>query len=403
MYRAILSNRLYMAMWAGSLVSQFGDRFTEFGLAWYVLGRSQNPLDLGLAFLVFRLPGLFSGVLAGWLLDRFRREAVMLVDNLLRGGLVALVPILDGSGLLSLPLLYLIIALLGALSVVTVVGSRALITDLVPPEEYNAANSLDVVQGQLGAIAGPGLAGVLVALIGPLALLWIDSFSFFFFALVLLWLLRTPRAATQTEGNMVFFKQLIEGVRFTFRSPLLLALLSVSFWWNFGLGVFNVALPFYCNGPLGVGPAGMGALLAVNSTGVLISALLFGPMRPHYPGRVTCALLIVQAVCYGLMGLTSAFWLVLIIYFVLGVFDDLGAIYLTTIRQRAVPGPLQGRVLAFTGTVGPSGTPFGNGIAGLILGGLGASAVVASAGLPLLVIGLLWLLVGPLRRVVDKV
>ncbi len=139
-YRPVLTNRAYMLFWLGSLVSSFGDSFTVFGLAWYVLRRSNSPLDVGLTFLIFQLPSLFSSFIAGWLLDRFRRETVMLCDNLLRGLLVSLIPLLDNRGLLSFPTLYSIIALLGALSVITSAGSYTIITDLVLPKDYNAAN-----------------------------------------------------------------------------------------------------------------------------------------------------------------------------------------------------------------------------------------------------------------------
>jgi len=403
-YKVILANRPYILLWVGSLVSSFGDRLTEFGLAWYVLGRTQNPVDVGVTLVVFQLPGVFSGVFAGWLLDRYRREAIMLADNVIRGILVGLIPLLDGAGVLSLPLLYLLVGLLGALSVVTAVGSRTLITDFVPPEQYNQANSLDVIRNQVSTIAGPGLAGLLVAVVGPLALLIIDSISFFFFAVVLLGLWRTPHANPQqlNRTKESFLRQITEGVRFTFSSQRLLAILSIIFVWNFGIGIFQVALPFFCNGPLGVGPGGMGLILAIYSAGALISALLFGPLRPKYPGRVVCIMLIAQAGCYGLMWLFSSIGPVVIICFGLGMLDDVAAIYLTTIRQRAIPLHLMGRVVAFTGTVGPGGLPLGNGLAGLFIAGLGSAAVVAISGLPLLAIGLLWLSVGPIQQIVDK-
>lgn len=189
-YRELAHNQYFMRLWVGLLVSNIGDRLAEFGLAWYVLGRTNNPLDVGLTLLIFELPGLFSGLLAGFFLDRFRRETVMIVDSLVRGGLVILVPLLnDGPGL-SLPVLYLIIALLGAFSVVTSVGSRTLITDYVSETDYNTANSLETLQSQVSGVLGPALAGVLVGLLGPVSLLWLDSLTFLFFALVLLSLRR---------------------------------------------------------------------------------------------------------------------------------------------------------------------------------------------------------------------
>ncbi len=268
-YRILLKNPVISLLLLGSLISGFGDRLTEFGLAWYVLGRTQNSLDVGLTFLIFQLPAVFSGVLAGWLLDRFRREAIMLADNLLRGFLVGAVPVLDGLGVLSLPLLYLLIAIIGAFSVATIVGSRTLITDIVDPAYYNLANSLLVAQTQITAIAGPGLAGILIYLLGPLTLLWIDSCTFFFFALVLGLLLRKPPARlaeiNSTGGVKQTLSQLLGGAAFAFKSPVILSILIISYFWNGGLGIYQVALPFFCNEPLGVGAAGMGLALSLYS------------------------------------------------------------------------------------------------------------------------------------------
>lgn len=406
-YRTILQNRAYMLFWSGMLISSFGDSFTTFGLAWYVLRRTHSPLSVGLTFLVYQLPSLFSGLLAGWLLDRFRREVVMIVDNVLRGFLVIIIPFLDAHHMLSFPMLYSDIALLGALSVFTDVGSRAILTELVPTSEYNTANSFDVMQRQMSFILGPSLAGILVVILGPLNLLWVDGGSFFIFAFCLFllsfmlrsWTIQNPKPQ-EHSGNM--WHELLEGVRFTLHTPLLLVLTSISFFWNFGLGLFAVALPFYCYNALRVGPAGMGVLLSVNSIGVLLSAIVFGPLRPRHPGRVACILLIVQAVCYGLLALIPPFAIALAIYFVLGACDDIGAIYLTTVRQRVVPEQVQGRVWAFTGIIGSSGEPLGNGIAGLLALALSATLLVGASGLPLLLIGILWLVIGPVRHVTDK-
>ena len=406
-YKTILRNRAYMLFWSGMLISSFGDSFTTFGLAWYVLRRTHSPISVGLTFLIYQLPSLFSGLIAGWLLDRFRREVVMTVDNVLRGLLVIIIPLLDAHHMLSFPMLYCDIALLGALSVFTDVGSRAILPELVPTSEYNTANSFDVMQRQMSFILGPSLAGILVVVLGPLNLLWIDGGSFFVFAFCLMLLSFTLRSSTiqnrkQEEHSDNLWRELLEGVRFTLHTPLLLALTSISFFWNFGLGLFAVALPFYCERALRVGPAGMGMLLSVNSIGVLLSAIVFGPLRPRHPGRIACILLIVQAVCYGLLALIPPFIIALAIYFVLGACDDIGAIYLTTVRQRVVPERVQGRVWAFTGIIGSSGEPLGSGIAGLLAFAFGATLLVGASGLPLLLIGILWLVIGPVRRVNDE-
>lgn len=401
-YTLVLKNKNYMLMWVGALVSDFGDRFTEFGLAWYILEKTKNPLDLAFTFLLFQLPALFSGLIVGWLLDRFPKERIMITDNVVRGGIIFLIPFLDQSHILSIPLLYLFVILLGALSVATDVGSQTLITEFVAPGEYNTANTLAVIRAQISAIGGPGIAGLFVSLFGPLTLLWIDSGTFFFFALTLLLLLRRPRLVEkedQAQQSQSFLQNITQGIAFSFHHPLLLSLISVSFFWNLGLGILTVTLPFYCLTFLLVGPVGMGLFLSVNSIGVLLSAFLFGPRNPRYPGRVVCLLLMAQAICYGVMALMKPLWIILTVAFLLGACDEVGAIYLASLRQSSIPLPLQGRVQGFSRTAGQSGEPLGNGLAGLLLARFAPQWVVACAGLPLLLIGLLWFVTGPLRTV----
>ncbi len=406
-YWEILKNKSYKALLAGLLISNLGDRLTELGLVWYLIERHHSSVEVGLTFLIFRLPALITGLLAGWLLDRFRREAVMLAGSILQGFLVISIPLLDSFNLLNLPTIYIILGLFGTISVISTIGSRTLITDMVPPDQYYGANSLNVIQMQISTILGPGLAGLLISGIGPLSLLWIDSFSFFFFGIILIFLLRKPlpygirEISPTSQVKEPFFRQLLEGVIFTIKSPLLIGLVTISFFWNMGLGIFAVALPFYSAGPLGSGPAGMGMQLTVNSVGVLISAFLFGSIHPRYPGRVVCMMLIAQGICYCLMALTSIFWLVLVIQLLLGGITDLAAIYLTTLRQKFVPAPLQSRVHAFTGTVGPGGEPLGNGLAGILLQSLSSPLVIALSGLPLFCVGLVWLIRGPMKQVKE--
>jgi hypothetical protein len=214
---------------------------------------------------------------------------------------------------------------------------------------------LNVARTQFSAIIGPGIAGLLVTLVGPIKLLWIDSGTFFFFAVILFVLLRMPRLRRgndQVQQPQSFLRNMTQGMVFTLHHPVLLSLLSLSFFWNVGLGLFTLALPFYCLSPLAVGSIGMGILLSVNSFGIFLSTFIFGPLHPRYPGRTVCVLLLAQAVCFAIMAMVRSFWIVVVVYLIFGACDEVGAVYLTSLRQRIIPLSLQGKVQSFSGIVG---------------------------------------------------
>lgn len=167
----------FRRFWLGMMISRAGDAFTIVALSWLVLGIA-GPVQLGVVLMCFGLPRIVGGPLAGRLLDRSRPRILLVLDNSGRGLLIAAVPGLLWTHNLAVADLYPIAAACALLSSVTEVAEAALVPRLVHDDQLDAANSLLSANWEVASIAGPAVAGVIVASIGAPVALLIDPVSF---------------------------------------------------------------------------------------------------------------------------------------------------------------------------------------------------------------------------------
>src|SRR5262245_51846577 len=112
-YRQIFQNKSFALFWSGFSFSVLGDAMTRVALTWYVYEVTGSAEALGWLMLCYTGPIVVGGLIAGWLLDRFDRRAVMMADNLARGAAVVLIPLLHAMGRLAIWHIYLVAAVYG--------------------------------------------------------------------------------------------------------------------------------------------------------------------------------------------------------------------------------------------------------------------------------------------------
>src|SRR5690349_899526 len=118
-YEQIFRHRSFRLFWGGFTFSVLGDTISRVALTWFVYQTTRSAEALGWLMLCYTGPVIVGGLVAGPLLDRFDRRTVMVVDNLVRGVAVALIPLLYALGLLALWHIYLVAAVYGALMMIS--------------------------------------------------------------------------------------------------------------------------------------------------------------------------------------------------------------------------------------------------------------------------------------------
>jgi MFS family permease len=401
--RRVLRRPSFRRFWLGMLISRAGDAFTLVALSWVVLGIA-GPVQLGVVLACFGLPRIVSGPVAGRLLDGARPRLLLAADNAARGLLIAAVPVLLWQHDLAVADLYGIAAVSALLSAVTEVAESALVPRLVDDEHLDAANSLLSANWELAAIAGPAVAGLIVATVGaPLALL-LDAGSFAVMTAICLSLpfLDRPPEPAQAEPaqaeSVAGHNRLGLGILLRFPAVLVITVCG------FGMlcldGVATVLYPVYARTVLQTGSAGYGVLVSAAGAGALLGVLAGPGLAGRLPPSRRLAVVIAAgAPWFGLLclapGLAVAAVLLGLATFAWGPYY----VFERTLMQRLVPREILSRVAGARMTISSLGFPLGSAIGGVLAGGIGVRGAIVAIACSYLALGVLPLLAPALRSV----
>ncbi|MEU9587874.1 MFS transporter [Streptomyces werraensis] len=201
------------AVYVAGAVTALGTQMTMLALPWLVLETTGSATRAGLVFAAQVLPMALLGFAGGEVIQRLSARRTMVVSDLARAPVVALIPLLQALGALTPAVLVAIVAALGALAVPYHAAQRVLAMELLSPHARSLARVNSALEGvQNGsAFAGPALAGALIPLVGTTSVVWLDAATFAFSGLLLL--RRVPAGGGGAGGSAAGPRGLWAGVR----------------------------------------------------------------------------------------------------------------------------------------------------------------------------------------------
>src|SRR5438093_10673263 len=208
------------ALLVAELVSTTGSQMTWVALPWFVLVTSHSPGRMSLVVAAEAAGYAIFGIPSGTVLQRLGGRTTMLACDGLRAPLVLLIPVLHWSGALTLVALLVVGFVVGTVSTPYGSAQRVLLPELLGEDEaaVGRANALFQAATRLTLMGGPPLAGVLIAVVGPPAVLAIDSATYAVaFVLVLAFVPKPAHERSEAEevGGV------LEGLRYLSRDRLL--------------------------------------------------------------------------------------------------------------------------------------------------------------------------------------
>ncbi len=262
--------------WWGEAVSGMGNAITLLALQTIVLVTLDgDAAQVGWLNSARWLPYLLLGLVVGALVDRVRRRPVMITTDLLRAGLLGLIPLAWAFDVLSLPMLLVVVALFGTASLVNDAASLSFVPRLVPRRDLQRAHARLDGAGAVAQTAGPAMAGALIRFLGaPLAVL-VDAMTYLFSA-VMVGSLRgvaEPAAAPLVQtGLRGLAGEVSEGARWAYGASGLRRLAISTHVWFAGQAVLVVLVVPYGYLQLGLTPLQLGLVFAVAGLGALLGA-----------------------------------------------------------------------------------------------------------------------------------
>lgn len=270
---ALLREAPFRRFWIGQTISLFGDQVTTLALPVVaVLFLGAGAEQMGLLTAVGLLPHLLFSLPAGIWLDRVQtRRRLMILADIGRAAAIAVIPLAFFLNVLSLPLLFAVAFVVGTLSVVFDISWNTVYVAVTKRDQYIEANSLLNGSRSLSSVGGPALGGVLVQALGAPVALVADALSFLGSAFFL-GRIRAPEPPIERDPGSVR-NQLMTGLRFIARDPVISpTLLSVGTL-NFFNYCFQALLYLYVLDRLGVEPGLFGFALGAGAIGAVLGAL----------------------------------------------------------------------------------------------------------------------------------
>ena len=360
--RPLTTSPAFARLWIGSTLAGLGGQLTVVAVMLHVFELTQSTFAVSMIAVAGLLPMVLAGLYGGMLADAFDRRTVALLAAVVTFVSTALLAALAWTGLETVGWLFVLSVVNSAANSIVMATKSAITPRLIPRELLPAAAALQGVTVGIMVMAGPALAGVLVAVAGYA---WTYSLDVLLMTSLFLGLWSLPRLRPEGEVVRPGLESLRDGARFLRRAPniRLQYLLDITAM-TFGQPV--TLFPAIGAVLLGGGAITTGVLTAAVAAGAFLSSLFSGPIgRVRRQGLGIERAIQVYGVSIGLFGLIlvagSLGWLrpdlvdethaavalivlAAVALAISGAADNVSAIYRSTMMQAAVPDAMRGRL-----------------------------------------------------------
>ncbi|WP_296943125.1 MFS transporter [uncultured Massilia sp.] len=389
-----LRNPDFRRFWASSILFNFGSQITLLALPiCAALLLHATPAQMGTLAAAGSLPFLLFGLPTGVLLERRRRLPVKLCSDAMVAIGLATVPLAWWQGWLTIHWLYAIEFLLGTSYVVGGGAEQVFLTFLVGRDGLIDAQAKFGATESASRLLGPGLAGILVQLLGaPVAILC--NVAGFAVSILNLRRIRAREPQPQPPRSHAL-RDMLDGLSFVWKHPTLRLLAWTSACWHLLFYGYTALYVLFATRVLGLAPGTMGMAQMLGGVGVFVGSMLLKPLGRRFGTGATIAIglcasslgfVLMPAIPRDLMGSSTAS---AIAYAVVVFWLDCGAIlfflpYLA-LRQRVTPDAFLGRMTSTMRFLTVAMAPLGAAGAGMlgerygVRGGLAFVALGAAA------------------------
>ena len=343
----------FRRLWLSGLISYFGSMFTYVALPFQVKELTGSYLAVGLIGLVEIIPLVVFGLYGGVLADHMDRKKMIWVTEFaaLFLSLILLINSLLPSP--SLALIYIVAALFSAVDGLQRPSADAILPRLVEHNDLPAASALMSLRWQMGMIAGPSLAGVLISISGVSAGFILDIATYFLSLIILIKVKSVPPIEISENPS---FSSLVAGVKYaTSRKDLMgtyLVDLAAMFF-----AMPTALFPFWAE-QVGA-PWALGLFYAAGTIGSILVTVTSGWVKNYTKhGRAIFLAALGWGVAITFAGLVNNLALILLFLILAGASDMVSALFRSTLWNQSIPDEFRGRLAGvelISYSVGPLG------------------------------------------------
>jgi MFS family permease len=403
-------NTDFLKLWIGQGVSALGTEVSAVALPLTaVIFLHATPAQLGLVNSMQWLPFLLFALVIGSYADRVRRLPLLVTADIGRALVLGAIVTSAVAGVLSIPLLIVLVFVFGVLTVLFDVTYFAYLPTIVGRSLLVGANSRLQATASIAQVGGPALGGVLVQLVtAPIAVL-ADAISFLFSVGGLLLIRTREEVKPSPPAGEGLLHRIREGLKITYRNAFLRALVGVAASYNFFNEWILTLFLLYAVHNLHLKAGTIGVIISGGAVGAVLGSMITGPairrigVGGALVGSVTVESLVLVAIPFFPAGHSLTVVGLIAVFALNGFGVALSSVAAVSIRQSVTPDELLARMTASYRSISYGAIPLGAAVGGLtgqflgIRAGLlvGTIAMVSTIG---------WVVFSPLprlRRVED--
>ncbi|NOU80245.1 MFS transporter [Paenibacillus sp. LMG 31459] len=294
-------SRAFPYLWLGHLISFLGSSVTMVILPVLVYSLTGSTTTMGLVMAAYMLPNVIMLPVSGHIVDRYDRVRIMMLADIARFAVMMITAVLALIGILSIPLLYVLVAFYGLLDGLFQPAYAAVRATVFTPDIRVAANSLTQITTQSVRLIGPALGGLLITHLSAGVGFGLDAFTYLISLICLVYLRRVlivklqPGPAADSAASVLpdteapntpnWKEDFIEGISVLRSQPWLwITILAFCFINICYAGISSVLLPWLFKVHHGWPPYVYGLAVTFSGVGAIIAGLLFG-LRPKWKNR----------------------------------------------------------------------------------------------------------------------
>ena len=395
--RSPLRQRDFGLVWASSFVSDAGDWLLMIALPLFAFAVTGSALGASTVFLAELIPMLVLGSFLGVLVDRWDHRRTMIVVNLVQGAF--LLPLLFASAE-HIWIVYLVAAVEACLAALFNPAKQALVPRLVGPEQLGTGNALMAVSENLARLIGSPLGGLAFATVGLPGVVMVDAATYIVSAVLVALSRPLPAPDEPADGPLPrihFLRQWVDGISTIRRTRPLGAISVITLLGQFSQGIFLVLFIVYVVQQLDAGDTAVGLLRGVQAIGGVVGGLLVGALIRRFSPQALVgwgyvAFGAISMLTWNLYGVTTAIWVYVGLFIVVGIPAVATSAGTITIVQKVTPPDALGRVVASFETLGGAAQGLGLLAAGLLVEHIDVVAILNGQATIYIVCGLIGLI-----------
>jgi MFS family permease len=373
----------YRWLWSAATLTNIGDGIALAAGPLLIASLTRDPFIVSLAFFCEFLPSLVLGSFVGVIVDRVDRRRILVLVNLARAGVLGVLAMTVATGAVSIPIVLGALLLMATAETFADLAATSLLPRLVPREDLGLANArLQSAYLLMNQLIGPPV-GAFLFVVGMAIPFTVNAICFVFAAVIVARIALSGVPARDTgDGDQAtaggvasVWRELVEGFRWLVAHPPMrtLALTVIAF--NVTFGAATSVLVLYAGDRLGMDSVGFGLLTTASAIGGIVGTGAYGALERRFGlANLMRGGLLIETATHLIFAVTTTPAVALATMVLFGAHEVVWWTTSITIRQRAVPDELMGRVGGIY-TVGlTGGIVVGTPIGGLLAKNFGITA-----------------------------